>query len=102
MVKSSESFKKQREMVGSVVSDKMQKTIVVLVERVYLHSRLDKVMRKNKKYKVHDERQEAREGDIVKIREGRPKSKTKCMYLLEIVHKASQALDESLKQDGAS
>lgn len=75
--------------VGKVVSDQMQKTVVVSVERTYLHPSLGKVIRTNKHYKVHDEYQLAHTGDIVKIYEGRPQSKTKYMYLDQIVSRAA-------------
>lgn len=70
---------------GKVVSDKMDKTIVVAIERVYMHPLLKKVMRSIKKYKVHDETQQAKVGDIVEIHEGRPASKTKHMYLKRVL-----------------
>ncbi len=72
---------------GKVVSTKMEKTIVVEVERTFMHPRLAKVMRSIKKYKVHDEEQRANLGDNVEIYQGRPVSKTKYMYLAHIVNK---------------
>jgi small subunit ribosomal protein S17 len=75
----------KRLLIGEVVSDKMDKTIVVKVERTYIHPRLKKVMRTAKKYKVHDEQEQAQVGDQVAIYEGRPVSKTKYMYLANIV-----------------
>lgn len=75
-------------LVGEVVSDKMDKTIVVKTMRTFQHERLGKVMKATKKYKVHDERQEAKLGDIVEFYEGRPVAKTKYMYLARIVKKA--------------
>lgn len=76
---------KKSTLRGTVVSTKMDKTIVVQVERTFMHPRLEKVMRSIKKYKVHDEEQRASQGDIVDIYEGRPLSKTKYMYLATIV-----------------
>lgn len=76
---------KNKVFTGLVISDKMQKTIVVKVERTYMHVRYKKVMRTFKKYKVHDESGQARIGDIVDFYEGRPVSKTKYMYLGRIV-----------------
>ncbi len=70
---------------GKVVSDKMDKTVVVAVERVYMHPLLKKVMRSVKKYKVHDEEGQAKLGDLVEIYEGRPVSKTKHMYLKRVL-----------------
>lgn len=75
----------QRVLQGKVISDKMDKTIVVNVERSYTDSRLHKVIRTSKKYKVHDEAGTAQVGDVVEIYEGRPVSKTKYMYLARIV-----------------
>ncbi len=74
-----------RVMTGEVVSDKMDKTIVVEVTRTFTHPRLKKVMRTSKKYKVHDETGASAVGDIVEIQEGRPLSKTKCMYLSRVI-----------------
>jgi small subunit ribosomal protein S17 len=70
---------------GTVVSDKMNKTVVVEVERTAVHPFLSKVVRTKKKYKVHDESEQANVGDQVIIYEGRPKSKTKYMYLERVV-----------------
>lgn len=77
--------KEKRVYVGVVVSDKMDKTIVVSFERAFSHDSFTKTMRKNKKYKVHDENEQAQVGDIVEFYEGRPGSKTKYMYLLRVV-----------------
>jgi len=82
-----ENKEKKSTIRGKVVSAKMNKTIVVEVERTFMHPRLAKVMRSIKKYKVHDEEQRARQGDSVEIYEGRPVSKTKYMYLADIVSK---------------
>ncbi len=82
-----ENTEKKSTIRGKVVSAKMNKTIVVEVERTFMHPRLAKVMRSIKKYKVHDEEQRARQGDNVDIYEGRPVSKTKYMYLADIVSK---------------
>jgi small subunit ribosomal protein S17 len=75
----------QRVLMGKVISDDMDKTIVVEVEQTVSHARLHKVIRRVKKYKVHDEHQQAHLGDVVEIYEGRPKSKTKYMYLMKVV-----------------
>ena len=77
--------KAKRLLTGKVVSDGMQKTIVVKVERIYMHASLKKVMRTSKKYKVHDEHGQAAVGDQVEIYEGRPLSKTKHMYLSRVI-----------------
>jgi len=75
----------KRVLQGQVVSDKMDKTIVVKVERVFRHPYFDKVLKRHKKYKVHDEQEIAQPGDIVEFSEGRPLSKTKYMYLTRVL-----------------
>ena len=70
---------------GKVVSDKMNKTVVVETMRTYIHPQFHKILRKTKKYKVHDENNQAKVGDIVEFYEGRPVAKTKYMYLARIV-----------------
>jgi len=78
----------KRLMSGTVVSDKMDKTIVVSSERTYKHPRLGKTMRAYKKYKVHDEKSIAHVGDVVEFYEGKPASKSKYMYLERVVKAA--------------
>ncbi|GIV83719.1 MAG: hypothetical protein KatS3mg052_0726 [Candidatus Roseilinea sp.] len=78
---------RRRRLTGVVVSDKMQKTIVVRVERTVRHPLYKKVLTRSKKYKAHDEHEQAREGDLVRIVEHRPISKTKRWMLEEIVLK---------------
>lgn len=73
---------------GYVVSDKMDKTIVVEVEERYKHSLYGKVLRRSSKVKVHDENNEAGVGDLVVIMETRPLSTTKRWRLVEIAEKA--------------
>ncbi|HSC25198.1 MAG TPA: 30S ribosomal protein S17 [Candidatus Babeliales bacterium] len=70
---------------GRVVSDKMDKTIVVEIEQTYIHPKFRKILRKVKSYKVHDEENQAKTGDIVKFYQCRPLAKTKYMYLAEVV-----------------
>lgn len=70
---------------GEVVSDKMDKTIVVKVVRTFIHPRIHKVVRVAKKFKVHDEQNQACVGDFVEFSEGRPVSKWKSMNLTRIV-----------------
>ena len=74
--------------VGRVVSDKMQKTIVVAVETTKPHPLYGKRVRRTKKFKAHDEHNEARIGDTVRIMETRPLSKDKNWRLLEILERA--------------
>ncbi len=73
---------------GRVVSDKMDKTITVLVETYKKHPLYGKRVRYSKKFKAHDEMNEAKIGDIVQIMETRPLSKTKRFRLVKIVEKA--------------
>lgn len=79
----------RKERVGEVVSDKMNKTIVVRVERRVAHPRFRKVVSRYKKFHAHDEKGEARVGDRVRIQETRPISKTKCWRLVQVIHSAS-------------
>lgn len=79
---------KKRLFEGEVVSNKMEKTVVVKVVRAKKHPRFGKVLKFEKKYKVHDELQQANIGDFVEFQEGRPLSKTKHMHLVRIVKKA--------------
>jgi len=74
--------------IGTVASDKMDKTITVSVETVKQHPLYKKTIKTSKKYKAHDENNEAKAGDIVKIMETRPLSKDKRWRLVEIVRKA--------------
>ncbi|ELK20892.1 30S ribosomal protein S17 [Anoxybacillus flavithermus TNO-09.006] len=74
--------------VGRVVSDKMDKTITVLVETYKKHPLYGKRVKYSKKYKAHDENNVAKVGDIVKIMETRPLSATKRFRLVEVVEKA--------------
>jgi small subunit ribosomal protein S17 len=82
--------------VGRVVSDKMDKTIVVSVERLSRHPLYKRVIRLTTKFKAHDERNEARIGDTVRIEESRPLSATKRWRLVEIVARGAEAAGEEL------
>lgn len=75
----------KKRLVGSVVSDKMDKTVVVRVERLVRHPRYGKVLRRAKKYKAHDAKNECRVGDVVRIVESRPLSREKRWAVEEIV-----------------
>jgi small subunit ribosomal protein S17 len=79
----------RKERVGVVVSDKMDKTITVKVVRASKHPVYSKMMKKQAKFKAHDEKKEAKIGDTVRIAETRPLSKTKRWRLIEVVNKAS-------------
>lgn len=78
----------RRTMVGRVVSDKMDKTIVVLVETYKKHPLYGKRVKYSKKFKAHDENNTAKVGDIVEIMETRPLSKDKRFRLVKIVEEA--------------
>jgi len=76
-----------RKLIGIVVSDTMDKTIVVKVTRVRIHPKYHKIVKKFKKYLVHDEKNEANVGDIVSAIEHRPISKRKSFVLKEILER---------------
>lgn len=78
-----------RSLSGRVVSDKMDKTVTVLVERKVKHPLIGKVMRRSKKFHAHDENNDCREGDLVVIEETRPLSRTKTWRVSKIVGKAT-------------
>jgi len=78
----------RKSMTGTVTSDKMEKTITVSVETVKQHPLYKKTIKTSKKYKAHDENNEAKAGDVVRIMETRPLSKDKRWVLTEIVQKA--------------
>ena len=87
-VKETSDQKIYKTLVGSVTSDKMDKTIVVTVERVTRHPLYGKVIKLHKKYKAHDEENSAREGDTVRIKECRPMSKQKRFMLDGILERS--------------
>lgn len=79
--------KMQRTLTGRVVSDKMDKTVTVLVERKVKHPLYDKVIRRSKKYHAHDENNEFHPGDLVEIEETRPLAKTKAWRVSKLLEK---------------
>ena len=87
-VKTTESTKVVRTLSGRVVSDKMDKTITVLVECKVKHPLIGKVVVKSNKFHAHDETNQCKEGDLVTITESRPMSKTKTWVLSKVVTKA--------------
>jgi len=87
----------RKERTGVVVSDKMDKTIVVRVDNLRVHPKYKKVFKVSKKYHVHDAKEEANMGDSVRFMETRPLSKTKCWRLVEIVKKNTRAVKETKK-----
>lgn len=78
----------RKERVGIVTSQKMDKSITVLVERREKHAMYGKFLKKSNKFLAHDENNECNEGDIVRIMETRPLSKNKCWRLAEIIERA--------------
>lgn len=80
--------KERKERIGFVVSNKMDKTVTVTIERRKQHPMYKRVIKRSKKYKAHDEVNECNEGDKVRIVETRPLSKTKRWRVVEIIEKA--------------
>jgi small subunit ribosomal protein S17 len=78
----------KRTLVGKVVSDKMDKTVTVLIERHVKHPLYSKIIVRTNKYHAHDEENQGKVGDIVEIQEGRPISKTKAWTLTNLVKEA--------------
>lgn len=78
----------RKEKVGTVTSNKMNKSIVVAVERKVKHPKYGKFVNKTSAFMAHDEKEECQIGDTVKIMETRPLSKNKCWRLVEIIEKA--------------
>lgn len=78
----------RKTLIGKVVSDKMDKTIVVAVERTFRHPFYGKTIKRTKKFKAHDENNECRVGDVVTIMETRPLSRDKRWRVVKIVQKA--------------
>ncbi len=85
---SNETTQNKRTLVGTVVSDKMNKTVTVLVERTVKHPTIGKVIRRSKKYHAHSEDNAYHAGDVVLIEECRPLSKTKTWTVAKLVTKA--------------
>jgi len=79
---------KRKEFIGTVVSDKMDKTVVVLVETMVRHPLYEKFVRRRKKYMAHDENNECRIGDKVLIEETRPLSRRKRLRVKKILERA--------------
>jgi len=88
-----ESRSNRKERVGVVVSDKMDKTITVQVQRVMRHPVYGRSVRKSAKFKAHDEKNTAKAGDVVRILETRPLSKTKRWRLVEVVKRSAAAAE---------
>ena len=80
--------KNQRQLTGTVVSDKMDKTVTVVVERQVMHPTIGKVVKRTKKYHAHNDNNDAKMGDRVVIEECRPLSKTKAWRVAKLVERA--------------
>ena len=78
----------KRTLVGKVVSDKMDKTVTVLIERQIKHPLYGKIITRSNKYHAHDEANTAKAGDTVEIQEGRPISKTKAWTVTRVIQQA--------------
>ena len=91
---------RRKVLVGEVVSDKMDKTVVVRVERTFRHPVYGKVVKKHKKFYAHDENNECRIGDMVKIRETRPLSKLKRWMVVEILERKERVTDDTANNNG--
>ena len=88
MTESTTVVKNQRKLVGRVVSDKMQKTVTVRVERRVKDPMMGKIITRSKKYHAHTETNEFKEGDLVEIAECRPLSRTKAWRVTRLVEKS--------------
>ena len=86
----SEDTTKLRTITGRVVSDKMDKTITVLVERVVKHPVYGKYIKRSTKMMAHDEQNTCQEGDVVRISSGRPMSKNKTFKLVQILERTNK------------
>ena len=80
--------KSKRTLIGRVVSDKMDKTVTVLIERRVKHPMYDKIIVRSKKYHAHNENNEAKAGDLVEIQESRPVSRSKSWAVTKLLEKA--------------
>lgn len=91
----------KKELTGVVVSDKMDKTVIVRADRRMIHSQYDKVILISKKFVAHDEKNEAKVGDIVRINQSRPISKTKRWVVVGTVSKNTRTDQHAMKKTEA-
>ncbi|EXI80314.1 MAG: 30S ribosomal protein S17 [Candidatus Accumulibacter appositus] len=84
----SETTSNKRTLVGRVVSDRMEKTVTVVVERRVKHAIYDKIMMRSSKYHAHDDSNDAKAGDLVEIQECRPLSKSKSWVVTKLLERA--------------
>lgn len=89
---------KRKVLLGEVVSDRMNKTVTVLVGRRVRHPIYERVIRRSKKYHAHDEQNQCRVGDVVRIVETRPLSRTKRWRLQEIVRRRADATSAAVSE----
>ena len=89
MLQSNEKRRDRKTRIGTVISDKMDKTITVRVDMAAMHPVYNKLVRTSVKFKAHDEKETAKTGDTVRIEETRPLSKTKRWRVVEVIKKAS-------------
>lgn len=90
MEQKTEERGRRKVMTGTVVSDKMDKTVVVSIERLVKHPQYGKYVRRRNRFKVHDEKNECKMGDVVRFMETRPLSKDKCWRLLDFVKRVER------------
>jgi small subunit ribosomal protein S17 len=88
--KTADSRANRTVMTGTVVSDSMQKTVVVSIERLVRHATYGKYVRRRNKFKVHDEKNECKVGDVIRFMETRPLSKDKRWRLLDFVQRVER------------
>ncbi len=88
MTETEKSARNKKVLIGTVVSDKMDKTVVVQVKRLFIHPRYKKYVRRNARYKAHDATNQCGVGDKVQIIESRPLSKDKHWRVSKIIEKA--------------
>lgn len=93
---------RRKSRIGRVVSDKMDKTVVVSVERKFRHPLFERVLRRSKKYMVHDEANACRPGDWVRIQETRPLSKRKRWKVVDILERQETAAAKEPVEEGAA
>ena len=84
----SETTSNTRTLVGRVVSDRMEKTVTVIVERRVKHAMYNKIIIRSSKYHAHNDNNQARVGDVVEIQESRPLSKTKTWMVTKLLERA--------------
>jgi len=90
---------KRKEFIGTVVSDKMQKTVVVRVMQMSKHAKYSRVAKSFNKFKAHDEANIAKTGDTVAIEETRPLSKDKHFRVLKVIKKAQEVDKIAIKEE---